>query len=84
MNWFFDVALESSGAHLFTIELPSIPVEGFFIPYTPLSGPTVIYKVEKVNILVSEVSIVDPAPENPDPSSIAYAARAQLLVSVVP
>ena len=84
MNWYIDVVLEGSGALLFVLELPSIPSRDSFITYTPLIGSPVAYKVEKSDVLVSEVSIVDPAPENPDPTSVAYAARVQLLVSVVP
>lgn len=84
MNWFIDVVLEGSGDSLFTIELPSIPAKDSFFDYTPLSGPPVTYKVEREGIQVEEVSIIDPAPENPDPVSIAYAARVQLIVSIVP
>ena len=84
MNWYIDVVLQSTGDSLFTIELPSIPGEGFFITYTPLSGPVVLYKVEKSEILVSEVLSIDPAPINPAPPSTNYAARVQLSVSVLP
>ncbi len=84
MNWFMDVVEETTLVHLFSIELPSIPEMGFFIPFTPLSGPSVKYKVEHVNIITEEKSVVDPAPENPDSASIGYSARVQLEVSIVP
>ena len=84
MNWFIDVVLEGTGDSLFTLELPSIPAKNSFLDYTPLSGPMVTYKVEREGVQVKEVSIIDPAPENPDPTSIAYSSRVQLIVSVVP
>ncbi len=84
MNWFIDVVAEGTLDPLFVVELPSIPVPDSFFPYTPLSGPAVVYKVEKVNIITVEKSTIDPAPVGPEPPSVGYSARVQLEVSIVP
>ncbi|KKM60413.1 hypothetical protein LCGC14_1542140 [marine sediment metagenome] len=84
MNWFIDVMSGTTGDLLFTLELPSIPESGSFLTYTPLTGPVVKYRVDDVNIKVSEAQMIDPAPVDPEAPSIGYAARITVEVSVVP
>lgn len=82
MNWYIDVE-DGSGNSLFTLELPSIPVQGDFFEFTPLEGATVKYRVDDTNIKVAEVETVDTSVENPENPLIGYAARVTLEVSVV-
>ena len=84
MNWFIDVLLEGTTEVLFTLELPSIPTTGSFFTYVPIVGVSTVYKVEKVNTTVEEIEDIDPSPVDPEDPSIGYAARVQIMVSIVP
>ncbi len=84
MNWFIDVLLEGTTEIIFTLELPAIPVTGNFFTYVPIVGVSTVYKVEKVDIRVEEIEDIDPSSVDPEAPSIGYAARTQIMVSIVP
>jgi len=79
----YSVYDEFTGLFLFSIELVSLPHEGNYITYTPLSGPPVAYKVEKVELLTAQTS-VQPGGEPPPPVEVFTKTTVKVVVSVIP
>ena len=79
----YPVHLEGTDELLFTLELRGPPHMGRQIPYMPLTGPAVVYKVEDLKWVTAEKSFVPPDP--PGGTTEFYTSTiVKVIVSVVP
>ena len=68
---------------LFTIQLNSLPVEGTFIEFKPLSGPEIKYRVQDVVIELLE-TVFRPQGVPPPPDIIGWTSRVRIELDVTP
>lgn len=81
----YPVYLESTDELLFTMEIAAVPRPNDHIPYTPLSGSAVTYKVERVDWLTVQRSFTAPPPPPGGGATELYTSTVvKIIVSVVP